>query len=128
MSETNKTNILSSFLIKKNGKLNFKNSGQKKLYELFVNSLEEGVEVEFFYSSTGIRGSLGKVAQVNICLRTLAEASGNSYEDVKKQAKVRAGFCIKNNCKSLGDMDTTELNAVLQAVYEMGDFVGCNLR
>jgi hypothetical protein len=51
---------------------------------------------------------------------------------MKLQAKRKTGLCWVSNgqeyCKSFKDCSKSELNLVIQALIEMGDFAGSNLR
>ncbi len=60
-------------------------------------------------------------------IRELANYTGDSFEDMKLQVKLRAGLCTNNNCKSFSDCSKEELAMAIQASIEIGDLVGFNL-
>lgn len=128
MSEKPKQNVYSSFLIKKNGRLTFKSAAHKLMFEKFVESLQEGQDIEIFYSAQEKLATAAKLAKVNIWIRTIAQEIGNTAEEVKKEMKRKAGFCNSVDCKSLGDMSDAELNSIMHVLQETAQFVGVILK
>lgn len=128
MSEKPKQNVYSSFLIKKNGRLTFKSAAHKLMFEKFVESLQEGQDIEIFYSAQEKLATAAKLAKVNIWIREIAKEIGTDAEDIKKEAKKKAGFCNKSGCKSLGDMSDGELRSIMNTLQEMAQFVGVILK
>ena len=120
--------VYSSFLIKKEGKLKFKLNAHKVLFDKFIEQLPENTDVEIFYNVQSDIASLPAIARVHVMLRELAKEIGVSEEDIKTQAKRKSGFCNKDGCKSIGDMETSEIATLSETIIEMGDFVGLNLR
>lgn len=123
----NKENIHSCTLIKKGGVLIFKNKSGKQAFDVYAATVGEGQDVELLYSSLENRAPMVKLAKANIWIKKLAEEIGESPESIKKQAKVRAGYCIDGNCKSLGDMSGPQLDAIMREVHSMAEFVGFTL-
>lgn len=123
-----KQNVYSSFLMKKDGKLVFKNKAHKLMFEKFVESLQEGQDIEIFYSAQERLATAGKLAKTNIWIRELAKEVGTDPEDIKKECKRKAGFCNKVGCKSLGDMSDGELSTIMNILQEMAAFVGVILK
>lgn len=123
-----KENIHSCTLVKKKGVLIFKNSGDKTLFDLYASTVGEGQEVEMLYSSLEGRANLVKLAKVNIWIKKLAEEIGEFPEGIKKQAKIKGGFCIDDNCRSLGDMSSAELDSIMRELEKMALFIGFSLK
>ena len=129
MTDDKKNNVHSAILVKRNGKLSFKSNASKTLYKMFEAQLvDEGQEVELFYSALSNKASLAMLAKVAIVCRKLAEEIGTDVEDIILQAKRKSGFVVGTTIKSRGEMSSAELSTMLETLYGMGDFVGCNLR
>ena len=124
---SDKENIHSCILIKKNGILSYKNKSDRELFELYAKTVGENQEVEMLYSSLAGRATMVKLAKVNIWIKKLAEEIGEEPESIKKQAKIKGGFCIKGDCRSLGDMSSAELDSIMRELQTMANFVGFNL-
>lgn len=93
----------------------------------FIESLEEGQEVMVTYEVVNSTGSYAQLAKIHKCIRELAGFTGNTFNDMKLQIKIRSGLCINGNCKSFADCSTDELSLAIQAAIEIGDIVGFNL-
>ena len=119
-----KQNIHTGLLIKKDGKLVFKNKSQQVMFTQFVASLVESQECEIFYNALSELGSPASLARTNIMARELGNEIGISPDEVKDQAKRHCGFVVGNEVKSCGDMSNAELATVRQELVRMGEFVG----
>ena len=119
-------------LTKKNGKLEYNIKTQEKRYDKFVEDLPEGTKVELFVSASSEKGTNAQLARVHVMIRELASTLGYTFEEVKLLVKRKAGLCVVKNgteyCKSFADCDKEELNLVIQAITEMGDYTNTNLR
>ena len=123
-------------LVKKDGKMIYKQSKNRELYKSFVEELKEGQTINVYMEVTNGNGTLAQLAKVHKCIRVLASDLGYSFEDVKFLVKDKAGLVIKRNVgdkeyndwKSFADCSVEELNLAIQACIELGDFVGSNLR
>lgn len=126
-----KQNFFSN-LIKKDGKLEHSIKARETIYNKFVEGLPEGTKVEIFVSVIGPKGSNAQIAKIYVMLRELANELGYSIEEIKLIIKRKTGLCFNRDgqeyCKSFGDCDKSELNAVIQNIIEIGDDVGSNLR
>jgi len=126
-----KQNFFSN-LIKKDGKLEHTIKARETIYNKFVDSLPEGTKIEIFVSVTGPKGSNAQIAKIYVMLRELAAEIGYSLEEMKLIVKRKSGLCFNRDgqeyCKSFGECDKSELNAVIQNIIEIGDGVGSNLR
>ena len=119
-------------LTKRNGKLEYNIKTQEKRYDQFVEDLPEGTKVELFVSASSEKGTNAQLARVHVMIRELASTLGYTFEEVKLLIKRKAGLCVVKNgteyCKSFADCDKEELNLVIQATTEMGDYTNTNLR
>jgi hypothetical protein len=124
---SNKENIHSCTLVKKNGILMFKNKSDETLFELYKSTVGENQEVEMLYTSLEGRANLVKLAKVNIWIKKLAEEIGESPEAIKKLAKTKAGFFVNGVYTSLGDMSSVQLDSIMRELQTLATFVGFNL-
>ena len=103
-----------------------------KLYDTWVKELPEGTKVEIFVSIAGEDGTNAQLAKVHAMIRELANEVGHTFQEMKLEAKRKAGLCFVRDkqeyCKSFKDCSKQELNLVIQALIEIGDFTGMNLR
>ena len=128
--------IFEGTLVKKDGKMIYKQSKNRELYKNFIEDLKEGQTINVYMEATNGNGTLAQLAKVHKCIRVLASDIGYSFEDVKFLVKDKAGLVIKRNVgdnvyndwKSFADCSVEELNLAIQACIELGDFVGSNLR
>ena len=102
------------------------------LYDNWVKELPEGTKVEIFVSIAGEDGTNAQLAKVHAMIRELANEVGHTFQEMKLEAKRKAGLCFVRHkqeyCKSFKDCSKQELNLVIQALIEIGDFTGVNLR
>jgi len=99
-------------LQKKEGNLQYLTEKEKLSYKLFLDTLNEGDEVEIFINRKGKLGSLAQITKVHTCIRILAE---------------EAGLKIGNEYKSFADCDKEELSAAIQTCVEIGNLYNINL-
>lgn len=119
-------------LTKKGDVLDFDSKFQKRTYDQFIEDASEGTKVEMFVSISTDKGTNAQLARVHVMIRELANTLGYTFEEAKLLMKRKAGLCVVKNkteyCKSFGDCDKEELNLVIQALIEVGDFTNTNLR
>lgn len=119
-------------LTKTGDSIEFNVKAMQKKYDQFIANIPEGAKVEMFVSISTEKGSNAQLARVHAMIRELANTIGYTFEEVKLHAKRSAGLCYRKNndeyCKSFADCDKVELNLVIQALVEMGDFNDTNLR
>jgi hypothetical protein len=126
-----KNNIFSVKLIKKDGKLVHETTTEASSFKEFVNALEEGQSVETFFEAYMDTGTNLQLAKIHVCLKQMASDTGNSVEEIKKEVKRRTGLCWKSKegeyCKSFGDCSTEELGLVIEDIkvlaFEMANIV-----
>lgn len=114
-------------LQKKDGKLQYITEKEKLKYQLFLDSLSEGDEVEIFINRKGKVGSLAQITKVHTCIRILAEEAGYSFNEMKLLVKENAGLKIVDKYKSFADCDKEELSAAIQTCVEIGQLYNINL-
>lgn len=118
-------------LTKNNGKLVYINESTKISYQLFLDKLQEGQEVEVFMGLTSDNGSLAQLAKVHACIRELAKESGYTFEEMKFIVKKHSGLCYDGGgaeyCKSFKDCSKEELTMAIQSAIEIGIDLNVNL-
>ena len=102
------------------------------LYKNWIKELPEGSKIEIFASVSGEDGTNAQLAKIHAMIRELANDIGHTFQELKLEAKRKTGLCFVKDkqeyCKSFKDCSKQELNLVIQALIDMGDFTGMNLR
>jgi S-adenosylmethionine:tRNA-ribosyltransferase-isomerase (queuine synthetase) len=118
-------------LTKKNGNLVHINESTKISYQLFLDKLQEGQEVEVFMGLTSDNGSLAQLAKVHACIRELAKESGYTFDEMKFIIKQHSGLCYDGGgaeyCKSFKDCSKEELAMAIESAIELGRDLNINL-
>ena len=109
-----------------NKSLEIDSLGSAKL-GLFIKGLEDGDTVIITYEVQNEDASYAQISKVHKHIRELANYTGDSFEDMKLQVKLRAGLCTDTNCKSFSECSKEELSMAIQASIEIGDLVNFNL-
>lgn len=117
-------NILSIKLVKKGKQLVYLNKGMQAIHKEYINTLADGQVVEVYFEGQNDNGTNLQLAKIHACIRKLASETGNTFQGIKDAIKTEAGL----GNKSFGDCSIEELNLVIQAIFEAGDFVGVNFR
>lgn len=126
-----KDNIFSVTLTKKNGKLIHTNPATQGLQEDFVKALEEGQVVEVFFEANKDDGTHAQLAKIHVLIRKLAQETGSTFEDMKKELKRRSGLAYgdlktsEGYVKSFADCSKEELGLVIEeinSIAQMLDF------
>jgi len=116
----------------KDGELHFPIKATGTRYKNFLNQLPDDSKLEIFIGVSGDKGSNPQLARVHAMIREIAQEIGYTFEEAKITVKRAAGLCFVKNkqeyCKSFADCDKDELNLVIQACIEIGDFSNMNLR
>ena len=94
---------------------------------LFIKGLQEGETVVITYEVQSADHSYAQLSRLHKCIRELANYTGDSFEDMKLQVKLRAGLCTDDSCKSFSDCSKEELSMAIQAVIEIGELVDFSL-
>ena len=118
-------------LTKKNGNLVHINESTKISYQLFLDKLQEGQEVEVFMGLTSDNGSLAQLAKVHACIRELAKESGYTFDEMKFIIKQHSGLCYDGGgaeyCKSFKDCSKEELAMAIESAIELRRDLNINL-
>ena len=118
-------------LTKKNGNLVHINESTKISYQLFLDKLQEGQEVEVFMGLTSDNGSLAQLAKVHACIRELAKESGYTFDEMKFIVKKHSGLCYDGGgaeyCKSFKECSKEELAMAIESAIEIGRDLNINL-
>lgn len=118
-------------LTKKNGNLVHINESTKISYQLFLDKLQEGQEVEVFMGLTSDNGSLAQLAKVHACIRELAKECGYTFDEMKFIVKKHSGLCYDGGgaeyCKSFKDCSKEELAMAIESAIELGRDLNINL-
>lgn len=118
-------------LTKKNGNLVHVNESTKISYQLFLDKLQEGQEVEVFMGLTSDSGSLAQLAKVHACIRELAKESGYTFDEMKFIVKKHSGLCYDGGgaeyCKSFKECSKDELAMAIESAIELGRDLNINL-
>jgi S-adenosylmethionine:tRNA-ribosyltransferase-isomerase (queuine synthetase) len=118
-------------LTKKNGNLVHINESTKISYQLFLDKLQEGQEVEVFMGLTSDNGSLAQLAKVHACIRELAKESGYTFDEMKFIVKKHSGLCYDGGgaeyCKSFKECSKDELAMAIESAVELGRDLNINL-
>lgn len=116
-------------LIKKDGKLLHYKEAERKLYENFIKEIPEDSVIEFYSEIQSNNGSLAQLAKIHAMIKSLANHTGYTFDEMKLYVKEEAGMCYTSPddsmliCKSFGDCSKEELNMVIQTLEEIGQKV-----
>lgn len=118
-------------LVKRDGKLVYPDDKSKLNYQIFLDKLSEGQEVEVFMDLTSSNKSAAQIAKVHACIRELAKESGYTFNEMKIIVKKYSGLCYDDGgveyCKSFADCSKTELVLAIEACIEIGKEFNINL-
>jgi hypothetical protein len=118
-------------LTKNNGKLVHLNENTKISYQLFIDKIQEGQEIEVFMGLISDSGSLAQLAKVHACIRELAKESGYTFDEMKFIVKKHSGLCYDGGgaeyCKSFKDCSKDELAMAIESAIELGKDLNINL-
>jgi len=111
-------------LIKQEGKLIYSTDKAKLSYQIFLDKLTEGQEVEMFIGLTSDNGSVAQLAKVHACIRALAKEAGYSFDEMKLLIKKASGLCYTIEdveiCKSFGECSKEDLAGAIEACIAIG--------
>ena len=114
------------------GKLQFASKYAENRYNKFLSKFPDGSMIEMFVSAHNEKSSLAQIAKAHAMIRELAYDIGYTFDEMKLQIKRHAGLCIVKDkteyCKSFADCSRQEMDLVIKACIELGDFNGINLR
>lgn len=111
-------------LVKRDGKLVYPDDKSKLNYQIFLDKLADGQQVEVFMGLTSDDGSVAQLAKVHACIRELAKESGYTFDEMKTIIKQHSGLCYDAGdaeyCKSFGDCSKMELALAIEACVQIG--------
>lgn len=113
-------------LIKRDNELVLDGIADAKL-KLFIQNLEEGEKVQVTYEVIGTDATYAQLSKLHKHIRELAGFTGESFEDMKLQVKIRAGLSTGSTFKSFADCSKEELSQAIQVTIDIGEFVGFSL-
>jgi hypothetical protein len=118
-------------LVKRDGKLVYPDDKSKLNYQIFLDKLSEGQQVEVFMGLTSDDGSVAQLAKVHACIRELAKESGYTFDEMKIIIKQHSGLCYDAEgaeyCKSFADCSKDELVLAIEACIQIGREFNINL-
>jgi len=118
-------------LVKRDGKLVYPDDKSKLNYQIFLDKLSDGQQVEVFMGLTSDDGSVAQLAKVHACIRELAKESGYTFDEMKTIIKQHSGLCYDAGdaeyCKSFGDCSKMELVLAIEACIQIGKEFNINL-
>lgn len=118
-------------LVKRDGKLVYPDDKSKLNYQIFLDKLSEGQQVEVFMGLTSDDGSVAQLAKVHACIRELAKESGYTFDEMKTIIKQHSGLCYDAGdaeyCKSFADCSKMELVLAIEACIQIGREFNINL-
>ena len=118
-------------LVKRGGKLVYPDDKSKLNFQIFIDKLADGQQVEVFMGLTSDDASLAQIAKVHACIRTLAQESGYTFDEMKTIIKQQAGLCYDADgaeyCKSFADCSKDELVLAIEACIQIGRELNINL-
>lgn len=111
-------------LIKQDGKLVYPNDKSKLNYQIFLDKIPEGQEIEVFMGPISETASVAQIAKVHACIRELAKESGYNFNEMKMIIKRQSGLCYDGDdaeyCKSFADCSKDELALAIEACIAIG--------
>jgi len=118
-------------LVKRDGKLVYPDDKSKLNYQIFLDKLSDGQQVEVFMGLTSDDGSVAQLAKVHACIRVLAKESGYTFDEMKTIIKQQSGLCYDAGdveyCKSFADCSKDELVLAIEACIQIGKEFNINL-
>lgn len=119
--------MFSSYLIKKDSKMSYSNEKDKLLYNLFIDKIKEGEEVEIFMCRKGTKATPAQIAKIHACIREIAFDLGYSFDDLKLIVKDKSGLRYNLNdengrktvYKSFADCSLTEISLAIETCNQI---------
>jgi hypothetical protein len=95
-------------------------------FEMFKSTIPEGHIVQMYMEIVDPNEkSLSQLAKIHTMIRQLAIHAGETFDEMKKNVKDKAGLAINGNYRSFTDCTTDELNLAIRAAVEIGEFIEC---
>ena len=114
-------------LIKKNSKIGYLDKKEKLLYDIFMDKVKEGEELEIFVCRKGIKASVAQISKVHASIRELSIELGFTFADMKLVVKEKAGLFyevedegnLKVVCKSFAECSKEEITLAIEACKQI---------
>ncbi len=117
--------LLITKLIKKNGRLIFKNGKDLSLFNQWASQLREGQVIEQYTNFEADDGTLDQLAKVHAMIADIAQETGETKANIKITTKKDCDLILMGgDLKSFGDCSREELGDVIQYLKDQCDFVG----
>lgn len=117
---------------KKGNKIVLKTSLEILKYQEFIDSLKEGTFVSVTLEASSRDNTKAQLAKVHAMIKEIADETGDSFEDTKKNIKNQCGLTFyKDKVKhyrSFANCSKLELMNVIENIYQLGIFVGINFK
>lgn len=117
--------MLTLKMIKHNGKLIHLNDSNKIKYQIFIDKIKEGQEIEFFMDVVSSKASTAQITKVHTCIRILAGEAGYTFEEMKTIVKQKSGLEYTDSksikrLKSFADCSKEEITLAIETCNEFG--------
>lgn len=113
---------------KVDGKLVITGAGNQIRYDMFVDSLGENQSIEVTHEPIHGDVSYSQLSKIHKCIRIISQETGDSFEEIKKQIKEKAGLYSKvEHLKSFGGMSKEEASKVIETIMEVATFLNINI-
>jgi hypothetical protein len=114
---------------KKDGKLIIDDKLATEQYRIFLMSLKEGDKLDVLFEVKAEDNTKAQLAKIHVCIKEMADETGNTVEDMKRQVKDECGMSYKNEkgkkvYESFAGCSKKELSNVIETIIQMGRFIG----
>ena len=104
------------------------NTAEELKENAFLKTLKENDVVEETYELVTEDKSYAQLSKIHLCIRSIAEETGDTFDSIKTQIKERAGLYTQDGKpKSFKHCFKEELNRAIQTAIEVGEFLNLNL-
>lgn len=114
---------------KKNGKLVYINEQDKVKYNIFLDKIKEGSEVEVFMNPVLNNVSYAQMSKIHACIRQIAKETGHSFEEMKNIVKAESNIMTteENDFRSFADCTKEEMAFIIDICIDLGRDLNINL-
>ena len=114
---------------KKNGKLVYVNEQDKVKYNIFLDKIKEGSEVEIFMNPVLNNASYAQMSKIHACIRQIAKETGHSFEEMKNIVKAESNIMTteENDFRSFADCTKEEMAFIIDVCIDLGRDLNINL-
>jgi len=120
-------NMFIGTLVKQNSKIGYVDKTEKLLYDIFIDKVQEGEELEIFVCRKGSKASVAQISKVHACIRELSMELGFTFADMKLVVKQLAGLYYEAEeegkmeliCKSFATCSKDEITLAIEACKQI---------